>query len=193
MRLATDQKSQPLLEHKPPRPLPLSLTFTLLLDYLAEHPWSTCLDPLLLNGLVAALAMALLPVPWPLWAALGIIMGIRLSVVAWPVATHVYGSYRLLKYGRVIHARILWLRPAHNSQGKTSGAHLDCAIPIANNRTSLVSAWIPSRDEAERLQQQKYLRFLCLEHAPGTCLLLEACNPRLRYYSPVVEWMHTRR
>jgi hypothetical protein len=175
------QCDQSLLQQQPPRAIPGALQRALLLEYLARHPQRTYLDPLLLNGLVAALAMLLLGVPWTLWLALGSIALIRLGILAWYAGINIHESIILLQRGIALHARLVRLRLSYNEKGDIEGASLDCAVPISKNRVSMGSIWMPDAEEARRLKTQGYIQVLCLEHAPGTWMVLEGPIPGLRY------------
>lgn len=182
MLVAIDHIDQSLLQRAVPRPLPLLLPFIFMFRYLGQLPWYAYLDPFLLSCVVAAIAMALLRVPMPLWVVLGGLAALHIGTTAWHIGTEIYESLALLRYGKVVRARILRLRPFRDPHVEIDGVFLDCAIPTAKRRLLLASVWLADRVAAERLKAQGFVQVICLERAPGTWLLLEEVNAQLHHY-----------
>lgn len=181
MPVATDLIEPALLHRPPPRPLPFMLVPNLLGEYVLERPFSAYFDPLLVGGIIAAVAMALLGVGLWLWVILLTIMVIRLLVVAWDVAWRVYEDVQLLKYGEVLWAHVLRMRSCRDYDGEIAGAYLDCAIRVGPRRTSVGSVWMPDIVQAMALERRGRLLVLCLPRTPGTWRLLEYTSPDLCY------------
>lgn len=160
-------------DHEPPRPLSASLIADLVGDQLAERPLSAYIDPLLLCGIVAAIALVLLRAPvWLSWL-LVFVLGIRLVLTIWALLGRSLIDLRLLRHGMVVRAHILRVRAARTLSGNINGAYIDCVMPISRGRTSVGSAWLPDISEAERLAAQGRVEVICLPRWPGTWRLLE--------------------
>lgn len=181
MPVVIDLVERDLLQGEPPRRLPLLFVPNLLGEYLLERPLISYFDPLLLGGLVAALALALLQVGPLLWLLLGAILAVRLGIAAWRIGRRVAEDRALLRYGIVIYAHILEMRPSRDSAGQIDGAYLDCAIPVGRRRTSVGSVWMPDAAEAARLGRLGRVLVICLPRAPGAWRLLEYKSSALRY------------
>jgi hypothetical protein len=171
----------PLLNHLPPRPLPPWLIADLIGDQLAERPLRAYIDPLLICGIVAAVALTLLRAPlWLSWM-LALLMGVRLGMIVWEFLGRSLIDLRLLRYGVLVRALVLRSRPARTITGTVSGAYLDCVMPLAKGRTSVGSVWLSDLEEAERLAAQGRVQVICLPRAPGTWRLLEGKCAEFRY------------
>lgn len=171
----------PSLKHLPPRPLPPWLIADLVGDQLAQRPLRDYIDPLLICGILAAVALALLPAPiWLSWL-LALLMGIRLGMIVWELLERSLVDFRLLRHGLLMRAHVLRIRLARRGPGFIDGAYLDCVVPIAKGRTSVGSVWLSDVQEAERLALQGRVQVLCLPRAPGTWRLLEGKCADFRY------------
>ncbi len=171
----------PLLQRLPPRPLPLWLIADLIGDQLAERPLRSYIDPLLICGLVAAVALALLRAPiWLSWV-LALLMGVRLGMIAWEFLGRSLLDFQLLRYGILVRAHVLRSRPNKAISGLIHGAYLDCVIPVGRGRTSVGSVWLSDLQEADRLAAQGRVQVICLPKAPGTWRLLEGKCAEFRY------------
>jgi hypothetical protein len=170
-----------LLDHEPPRRLPLFFLPNLIGEYLIERPLRTYLDPLVLAGCVGAIVMAILQVGPLLWIALLSILAVRIGRGAWRMFRDVYEDYLLMRYGVLINAHVMGVRTARNAHGDVSGAYIDCAIPLTRRRTSVGSVWFPDPAEAMRLSSAGRLPVICLARAPGAWRLRECDGPHLRY------------
>jgi len=171
----------PLLKHVPPRPLPPWLIADLIGDQLAERPLRSYIDPLLICGMVAAIALALLSAPIILSWLLALVMGVRLGMIVWEFLGRSLIDLRLLRYGVLLRAHVLRARPARTMTGTPNGAYLDCVMPFAKGRTSVGSVWLSDSEEAERLAEQGRVQVICLPRAPGTWRLLEGKCAEFRY------------
>jgi hypothetical protein len=171
----------PLLQRLPPRPLPLWVIADLIGDQLAERPLRSYIDPLLICGLVAAVALALLRAPiWLSWG-LALLMGVRLGMIAWEFLGRSLLDFQLLRYGILVRAHVLRSRANKTISGLIHGAYLDCVIPVGRGRTSVGSVWLSDVQEADRLAMQGRVQVICLPKAPGTWRLLEGKCAEFRY------------
>ncbi len=186
MPLVIDLVDRTLFQCEPPRRLPFLFIPNLLGEYLLERPLSAYLDPIMVGICVAAIAMALLQVNGLLWLVLILIFTLRLLLAAWTIGRAVYDDRALLKYGKVLHAHILGMRPHRDLNGEINGAYLDCAIPVGQRRTSVGSVWLPDPAEAARLAQHGRVPVICLARVPGTWRLLDYKYQGVRY-EPVRE------
>jgi len=181
MPIIVNQVDSALLQQRPPRPLPPLLLLNLLGEYLIEVPLKTYIDSVVIGSLVGAIALALLHVGPLLWILLGLILLTHLATAAWKLGKQIREDMVLLKYGIVVRAHVLHLRPQYNEQGQPAGALLDCAIPTRRRRTSVGSVWLANTNEATRLAKQGRVRVICLVRAPGTWRLMESTGPEFRY------------
>jgi hypothetical protein len=170
-----------LLKHDPPRPLPPWLIADLLGDQLVERPWRSYLDPLLISGLCVALVLAVLRVPVLLSWSLALLLAVRLSMLAWEFLGPALADIRLLRYGLIVRAHVLRMRPNDLPNGETQGAYLDCVMPISKRRSSVGSVWLSDLEEAARLAGQGRVQVICLPRSPGTWRLLEGKSAESRY------------
>ncbi len=181
MPIIVNQVDPVLFQRQPPRSLPPMLLVNLLGEYLIEVPLKTYIDSVVIGSLVGAIALALLRVGPLLWILLGLILLTHLATAAWKLGRQIHADMALLKYGIIVRAHILHLRPQYNEQGQPVGALLDCAIPTRRRRTSVGSVWLADTVEATRLARQGRVRVICLVRAPGTWRLLESTGPEFRY------------
>lgn len=181
MPLIVDLVSPTLLQSEPPRRLPLLLLPNLIGEYLIETPLATYINPVLIGGIVGALAMAILDVGPLLWRLLLIILTIHLGVATWRLGRCIWDDLALIKYGVLVRARILRVRSYRDACGNLAGAYLDCAIPIGQRRISVGSVWLANAHEALRLKRQERVQVICLTCPPGTWRLLEGSSTELRY------------
>lgn len=170
-----------LLDHSPPRRLPFFFLPNLIGEYLLERPPSFYLDPVVIVGVLAAVAMLFLHAAAILWLILGLIMALRLVAAGWQIYRDVREDYLLLRFGVVTSAHVMGVRPGRDAGGAPSGAYLDCVIPIARRRTSVGSVWIPNAAGAMRIGQVGRLSVICLTRSPGAWRLREGDGPHLRY------------
>lgn len=179
-----DQVEPEIFKHTPPRPLPNFILPNLLGEYLIITPLKTYLDPLLLGGIAAAIALFLLQVGLLLWIVLGLVLAVHVGVALWKLIRHVREDIALVKYGIIVRAHILRVRPQRDIEGSIVAMCLDCAIPISRQRTSVGSVWLTDEVEAARLEKQGRVQIICLPRTPGTWRLLEARSPTV-YYTPI--------
>jgi hypothetical protein len=81
----------------------------------------------------------------------------------------------------VTYAHVMGVRTCRDAGGATSGAYVDCVIPIARRRTSVGSVWMPDVSEAIRIGQAGRLNVICLPRSPGAWRLREGAGQHLRY------------
>ena len=169
----TRQIDDTLLQHAPPRSLPPWLIADLIGDKLADRPLISYFDPLLVSGVMAALALVLLHAPlWLSWLV-ALLMAVRLGSIVWDLLNDAWEDMRLLRHGMIVQARVLRVRQCRITSGDLCGAYLDCALPISPHRTSVGSVWFADAEEAIHLAQGGRVQALCLPRAPGTWRLLE--------------------
>lgn len=176
-----DQVEPALLEQEPPRTLPVLLLPNLLGEYLILTPLKAYFDPLLISGVAAAVAMALLQVSPLLWVVWGGVLATHLGVTFWKLGRRVREDMALIKYGIIVRAHILRVRTQRDISGNVVGACLDCVIPVGRQRISIGSVWLSDEVEAARLEKCGRVQVICLPRKPGTWRLLEVRSPRLRY------------
>lgn len=169
------------LERTPPRRLPALFILNLIGEYLLERPARTYFDPVVIGCLVTSLAAAALGVGPYFWVALGTLASLRLLGPCSRLFRDVREDYLLLRYGLVVTAHVIGMRPCRATGGEPAGAYLDCAIPITRRRTSVGSVWIPDSSEALRLSAAGRIPVICLARAPGTWRLRDGDGPHLRY------------
>jgi hypothetical protein len=170
-----------LLEQRPPRRLPPFFLPNLVGEYLLERPARAYLDPFLIAGLCAALALFFLSVHPAFWLLIVLVLAARLGGPTWRLCRDVREDYLLLRYGVVVQAHILGVRPGRDADGQPSGAYVDCVIPITSRRSSVGSVWMPSVDDATRLAATGRVPVICLARAPGAWRLRDGDGPHLRY------------
>lgn len=174
-----------LLEEPPPRRLPAFFLPNLIGEYLLERPARAYLDLYVIGGLCAAAALLVVPTSPLLWATLALLLAallaLRLSGPCWRLFIAVREDYLLMRYGVVVNAHILGVRPCRDASGNPAGAYVDCAIPITRRRTSVGSVWMPDSTEALRVSAVGRVPVICLARAPGTWRLRDGDGPHLRY------------
>lgn len=174
MAFDIQKQNRALLATEPPRSIPLRVLLDMVRSHPDTQPFSTAFDPMLIAGLIAGLSLACLRIP-PLVLALP--FGLAFSRLGWHilrVEEHTRKQYALLKYGKVAHATVIGIRPAHHPQHNgRDGVYLDCLVVAEQRRLAAGSVWFATYDEAERLMEQGHVQVLCLTHSPGTWYLLE--------------------
>jgi hypothetical protein len=182
MHRVTDQVNVAYLEQVPPRPMPRAdIVMNLISDYIFERPLRTFLDPLLIIGFVALVALTQMDAP-PLLRYLALLIVLfRLVMKLRQVWRRVRDDLALLRKGLIIRAHVLNLRPYRTLIGEIDGALLDCAIPVAPRRTYVGSIWMSDGQEALRLKQQGRVTVICLPRTPGTWRLIEDVTSEVRY------------
>lgn len=181
MPVVVDQVDASLFQQQPPRLLPPFLLLNLLGEYLLTTPLKVYIDPVIIGGLVGAIAAAALRMDSRIILLLILLILIHLGTAIWKLARQIREDMALLKYGIIVRAHILHLRLHFDAQGQPAGAFLDCAIPIRRHRTSVGSVWLADAAEAARLAKQGRVTVICLVRAPGTWRLLESTSPEFRY------------
>ncbi len=178
-----DLVDRKLLEVPPPRRLPRFFLPNLIGEYLLERPAHAYLDPIVLGSLVvlgALLALGLGPPRWIVLLLLAL-LALRVSGPLIRLWRHVREDYLLMRYGVVVRAHVIGVRPCRDAAGNPDGAYLDCAIPVSRRRTSVGSVWMPDAAEALRLSAAGQVPVICLARAPGTWRLRDGDGPGLRY------------
>lgn len=170
-----------LLEQPPPRPLPLVLVPNLLGEYLLAQRLVSYFDPLVIGVLLAAIIFAFLPVPALIWAALALVLVLRMGTALWRVARRLQADTTLIRDGLVLWAYVLAVRPVQSAAGQAGGGFLDCAIPINRQKTLLGSVYVADDGLLQAWRQQNRLRVICLPRAPTTWRIIEANRQGLRY------------
>jgi hypothetical protein len=178
-----DLVDRELLEAVPPRRLPRFFLPNLIGEYLLERPARAYLDPLLigsLGALAVLLALRLGPPDWIMLLLVGL-LALRLSGPLLRLWRNVREDYLLLRYGVVVRAHVIGVRPCRDAAGNPAGAYLDCAIPLSRRRTSVGSVWMPDAAEALRISAAGQVPVICLARAPGTWRLRDGDGTSLRY------------
>lgn len=170
-----------VLEHQPPRRLPVFFLPNLIGEYLIERPMRSYLDPLVMAGFVAMIVLALIQAGPLLWVVLLSLLAIRIGRGAWRLFRDVYEDYLLMRYGVLVNAHVMSVRTCRNTHGDVAGAYVDCAIPLSRRRTSVGSVWLPDAAEAMRLSSQGSLPVICMARAPGAWRLRDGDGPHVRY------------
>jgi hypothetical protein len=178
-----DLVDQELLEAGPPRPLPRFFLPNLIGEYLLEQPARAYLDPFVLGGLGALFAIFTMGLGAPPWIALllAALLALRLAGPLLRLWRNVREDYLLLRYGVVVRAHVIGVRPCRDAAGNPAGAYLDCAIPLTRRRTSVGSVWMPDAADALRISAAGQVPVICLAQAPGTWRLRDSAGARLRY------------
>lgn len=176
-----DLVDRSLLDHSPPRRLPFFFLPNLIGEYLLERPPSFYLDPVVILGLIAAVAMLFLHAAAALWLMLGLVLAVRLVGVVWQIYRDVREDYLLLRFGVVTSAHVMGVRPGRDASGAPAGAYIDCVIPISRRRTSVGSVWMPDVTEAMQIGRLGRLSVICLTRSPGAWRLRDGDGPHLRY------------
>lgn len=178
-----DLVDRELLEAAPPRPLPRFFLPNLIGEYLLERPARAYLDPFLLAGLAALVALLALRLgPTALLAPLLLaLLALRLSGPLLRLWGRVREDYLLLRDGVVVRAHVIGVRPCRDAAGNPAGAYLDCAIPLSRRRTSVGSVWMPDAADALRISAAGQVPVICLARAPGTWRLRDGDDGSLRY------------
>jgi hypothetical protein len=170
-----------VLEHQPPRRLPIFFLPNLIGEYLIERPLRHYLDPLVIAGFVGAIVLVMLQIGPLLWIALISLLVIRIGGGAWHMFRDVYEDYLLMRYGVLVNAHVMGVRTCRNAHGDIAGAYVDCAIPLSQRRTSVGSVWLPDAAQAMQLGSQGRLPVICLARAPGAWRLRNGDGAHLRY------------
>ena len=169
-----------LLDHPPPRRLPIFFLPNLLGEYLLERPPRSFLDPWAIGALFGALTLGLLSVGlWPPALLLAYSL-FRIITPAWVVMRRAVADYKLLRRGVIAYAHIMGMR--HGDKNcPPGGAYLDCVISLTAHRSSVGSVWLPDAEEARQLAALRYVQVLCLPKVPGTWRLRLIDRPGIRY------------
>lgn len=162
-----------LFEHEAPRRLPQDILFTLFRLHLRERSFRAYLDIPLLGGITVTLALIVFRVMRVLWIISTALVCIRLAFVVWHMSKRAREDITLLKYGKVVQAQVLGVRPCSDSEHNTNGFYLDCIIPVEQRRFSLGSAWMRDETLANRLKDMRFVPVICLPHTPGNWYLLD--------------------
>lgn len=165
------------LERPPPRRLPAFFLLNLIGEHLLERPLWTYFSPFVLLCLVAATALAVLGAPTLVGVALLALAGVRLLRPCLLLYRDVREDYLVVRDGLVTTAHVIGVRATRSSAGLTTGAYLDCAIPLTRQRTSVGSVWIADAGEAMRLSAAGKLTVICLARAPGAWRLYRPRGP----------------
>lgn len=169
-----------LLEQRPPRRLPAFFLPNLIGEYLLERPARSYFDLYLLAGLCAGIVMLLVGAPPLFWIVLLLVLALRLNRPCWRLYRSVREDYLLLRYGMVVQAHVLGVRPCRDRAGNPTGAYLDCVIPLTRKRSSVGSVWMPDTAEALRIGAAGSVPVICLANAPGSWRLKND-GPGTRY------------
>ncbi len=162
-----------LFEHEAPRRLPQDILFTLFRLHLRERSFRAYLDIPLLGGIAVTLAFIVFRVMRILWLVSAALVVIRLAFVAWYMSKRAREDIALLKYGKVVQAQVLGVRPCSDTEHNTNGVYLDCIIPVEQRRFSLGSAWMRDETLANHLKNMRFVPVICLPHTPGNWYLLD--------------------
>lgn len=176
-----EQVDRTYLLQPSPRPLPLGISFRLLLVNLLARPLSVLLDPLLLLSLAVLIALTLFGAPVVLWVVPVFIVLVRLLAAAAHTFQRVWDDLSLLRNGKILRAHVLKVRPYRDTSGTIQGVLLDCAIPISPRRTHIGSVWLSDGVEALKLAQLGRVEVVCLTRAPGTWRVIEDVRSEVRY------------
>jgi len=168
-----DYSDYPVLHQEPPRHLPPGVVVALYGAYLRHHPRLFTRDISLIGGILATALLVVLRagVFWKLSFA---VVVLRLGMLLWKVNQRTHQTMMLLKYGNVVQAHILRMRPCLDAQGNHQGACLDCLVPAGPRRISVGSVWVADGARAEQIRKRGHVRAICLSHAPGIWHLLDA-------------------
>jgi hypothetical protein len=181
MQRVTDQIDPGYLEQAPPRPLPPAIVLNLLGDHIFERPSGAFLDPLLITGIAALIALIALETNKLLWLVpLLVVLG-RIGLGAYRIGRRVWDDLMLLRKGLMLRAHVLRMRPYRNTTGQLDGALLDCAMAVAPRRTYVGSIWLADGIEAARLARQGRVEVICLPRTPGTWRIIEQVRSDVRY------------
>lgn len=181
MTRATEHVDAEYLARVAPRPFPAAALPSLVLACVTERPLRAILDPALLVALGALLLLVALKAGWPLLVLPLLVIATRLWREAARVWARVRDELALLRYGRIMQAHVLKLRPHRDALGEIDGALLYCAIVVAPRRTYIGSAWLADGTEALRLARAGRVRVLCLPRAPGTWRIVDELQGEVRY------------
>ena len=181
MQRVIDQVDSSYLEQTPPRPLSPAVVLNLLGDHIFERPSGAFLDPLLITGIVALIALIALQTNKLLWFVPLLLILARLGLGAYRIGQHVWDDLMLLRKGLMLRAHVLRMRPYRSTTGQIEGALLDCAIAVAPRRTYLGSIWLADGIEAARLARQGRVEVICLPRTPGTWRIIEEVRSDVRY------------
>ncbi|MFO7170920.1 MAG: hypothetical protein DIU80_023065 [Chloroflexota bacterium] len=181
MARVTELVDAAYLSREPPRPFPTAALPDLIGATLLERPLRALLDPLLLVSVGLVLLLVAARAHWLLLAP-------PLALGAWRVfaaASRVWRQLRdelaLLRYGQIVRAHVLRLRPHRTLLGEIDGALLYCAIPVAPRRTYVGRVWLSDGTEALRLARAGRVKVICLPRTPGTWRIIEDLQSEVRY------------
>lgn len=156
------------LESVPPRRLPAFFLPNLIGEHLLERPLKSYFSLFFLACLAGAAVLAAAGAPRALSLALLALAVARVLGPTLRLARDVRDDYLLVRYGQILTAHVMGVRPCHEQGGARTGAYLDCAVPISRRSTSVGSVWVADVAEAMHLSAQGKLTVICLPRAPGS-------------------------
>ncbi len=180
MQHLTDRVEPTYFARQTPRPWSFGLVVGIIGDTLSERPYAM-LDPLLISGVILAVITRAVSGP-DILVALGVALALtRLVMGGRSLWRRVWGEIRLLRYGQMILAHVLKLRPYRTLAGEIHGALLDCAVPLTERRVYVGSVWFADGNEALRLSQKGRIEVIALPTTPGTWRVIESVAGEVRY------------
>jgi hypothetical protein len=155
--------------------VPLRLILHMIRIYLRRDPpgMPLFLISLASGGIVGGIVASTRTWKIPLASGIGSIVA-GSSLVVWKIGRRVWANSAIVRYGRLVDAPILRVRPAYTAQGKRQGSQVDLLIPVEHNHISAGSFWIAEENETAWDHEHHSVRVLCLPYVPGTWHVLES-------------------
>jgi hypothetical protein len=176
-----ERVSPDYLELEPPRPFPSDALPDLAIDHLVRPALRQLLNPLTGIAMVVLVLVVIFQPRWYLLLPIILLIGVR----AWPgtlrVIQQMSDEISLLRYGLIVRAHVLRIRPHRTILGEIDGAHLDCAIAVAPRRTYIGSVWLSDGAEAVQIARNGRVLVLCLPRTPGSWRVVEALQSDIQY------------
>ncbi len=164
-----------------PRPFPFEALPDLVLDYLVQPAFRKLLDPIIGFGLLVLLALGITHTGGLLVFLAVVLLTLRLWRDVSRMLGRIIDEIALLRYGLVVRAHVLRMRPYRSELGEIDGALFDCAIAVAPRRTYVGCVWLSDGAEAVQLAKVGRVDVLCLPLTPGTWRIVEDLRSEVRY------------
>jgi hypothetical protein len=181
MQRVDQRVSHTYLGIAPPRPFPQEALPDMLIDYILRPAFRKLIDPVIALGILILIGFSAFGVAHTFGWAIGFLILVRVWREVRFTIRRVREELTLLRYGQLVRAHVLQMRPYRSELGEIDGAIFDCAIAVAPRRTYVGNFWLSDGAEAVEIAKTGHITVICLPATPGTWRVIEDLRSEIRY------------